>query len=608
MVKERGAGDRFFLSERRKSGTIFEMGGREKSNDMVAVPCKGFWVFCFILLLSLAFFPLAALLAQTPPLSGEIERSQHEKERREEIEKRITPIPNIFTPAELLSDQIERLSTDEHFRFPEETPCFVIQEIKWEGDVSPLKSDLFMWIQQETISQCVGGVGLRMLQNSFSEILMKGGYVTSRVVIAPQNLTTGRLLLQVIPGTIGHVRDEGEKIGTHKTLFPSRKNRLLNQRDLDHGLENIRRLKSQQGTTFDLMPGGQLGETDIVIKHPKSKRFNGLITLDDSGGKSTGKYQLGGTITFDSPFYLYDAISLSINRDTAFAKAFGSRSASLNYSIPWGYWLFSGSLYQSDYKQTIAGFSNNNVQRGESQGAELKGVYTLYRTARAKGVIPFKLSHQKRRSYIDDVQIEVQYNHVSDYETGFKQSQLLEDGTIEISLLQKGSLSGESDAPGFIIGVPEWDGRYRAYTTDINYALSFHLKRFPIRYEGGWRIQYADTPIPSRQFFAIGSRYTVRGFDGTQSLSAEKGWFGRNTLAVPIGNTGQEVYWGIDAGGVSGFSAALLPGRTLFGTVLGFHGGWRALQYDVTIGWPLDKPDSFETEEPAFTMFLSFAF
>ena len=574
-------------------------------NDMY---CKGFWVSCFILFFSIVLFPVDSLLAQTSPLFEETARSQHEKERREEIEKRITPVPNVFTPVDLSSDKSERLNADENFRFPEETPCFVIQEIKWEGDVSPFKSDLLLWIQHETIGQCVGGVGLRMLQDSFSQILMQSGYVTSRVLIIPQNLTTGQLLLHVIPGTIGHVRDDGKKIGTHKTIFPSRKNRLLNQRDLDHGLENSRRLKSQQGTTFDLIPGGQLGETDIVIKHPKSKRWSGLITLDDSGGESTGKYQLGGTITLDSPFYAYDAISLSINRDIAFANPFISRSSSLNYSIPWGYWLFSGSLYQSDYKQTIAGFSNNNVHSGESQGAELKAVYMLYRTAHAKGAIPFKFSRQKRRSYIDDVQIEVQYNHVSDYETGFKHSQLLGAGTVEIVLHQKGSLGGESDAPGFIIGVPDWDGRYRAYTTDINYTLPFHLKRFPIVYEGGWRIQYADTPIPSRQFFAIGSRYTVRGFDGTQSFSAEKGWFGRNTMAVPIGNTGQEVYWGIDAGGVSGYSAVLLPGRTLSGTVLGFRGGWRALQYDLTIGWPLDKPEQFETDEPNFTMFLSLAF
>jgi hypothetical protein len=60
----------------------------------------------------MALFPKASVLAQTPPLSGEIERSQYEKERREEIEKRITPIPNIFTPLELSSDKIERLNTD----------------------------------------------------------------------------------------------------------------------------------------------------------------------------------------------------------------------------------------------------------------------------------------------------------------------------------------------------------------------------------------------------------------------------------------------------------------------------------------------------------------
>jgi hemolysin activation/secretion protein len=94
-------------------------------------------VSCFVLLFVHCSFPLASLLAQTPPLSGESARSQYEKERREEIEKRITPIPNILTPVELSSDKIERSNTDEHFRFPEETPCFAIQEIKWEGDIQP---------------------------------------------------------------------------------------------------------------------------------------------------------------------------------------------------------------------------------------------------------------------------------------------------------------------------------------------------------------------------------------------------------------------------------------------------------------------------------------
>lgn len=32
--------------------------------------------------------------------------------------------------------------------------------------------------------------------------------------------------------------------------------------------------------------------------------------------------------------------------------------------------------------------------------------------------------------------------------------------------------------------------------------------------------------------FAIGSRYTVRGFDGERNLSGERGWYGQNLTGI----------------------------------------------------------------------------
>ena len=93
--------------------------------------------------------------------------------------------------------------------------------------------------------------------------------------------------------------------------------------------------------------------------------------------------------------------------------------------------------------------------------------------------------------------------------------------------------------------------------------------------------------------FSIAGRYTVRGFDGEQSLSAERGWLSRNTITFPIERQ-QQLYLGADVGHVSGSSAKFLLGQTLVGGVVGFRGQWKGLFYDVFAGKSFSKPDGFE--------------
>ncbi len=97
----------------------------------------------------------------------------------------------------------------------------------------------------------------------------------------------------------------------------------------------------------------------------------------------------------------------------------------------------------------------------------------------------------------------------------------------------------------------------------------------------------------------IGSRYTVRGFDGETMLAAEKGFYWRNELQWPIGQTGQALYAGIDYGRVFGPNTAFLAGTQLAGAVIGIRGGlpsrFMAFSYDLFVGTPVYKPSGFPT-------------
>ncbi|WP_196303660.1 ShlB/FhaC/HecB family hemolysin secretion/activation protein, partial [Ralstonia solanacearum] len=95
------------------------------------------------------------------------------------------------------------------------------------------------------------------------------------------------------------------------------------------------------------------------------------------------------------------------------------------------------------------------------------------------------------------------------------------------------------------------------------------------------------------------SRYTVRGFDGEMSLIGDRGFYWRNELQAPIGNTGLSLYGGLDYGHVYGPSTVGLAGTQLAGAVIGLRGGWGtragSISYDLFLGTPVYKPAAFNT-------------
>jgi hemolysin activation/secretion protein len=108
--------------------------------------------------------------------------------------------------------------------------------------------------------------------------------------------------------------------------------------------------------------------------------------------------------------------------------------------------------------------------------------------------------------------------------------------------------------------------------------------------------------------FAIGGRYSVRGFDGETSLVSDRGWLIRNDLGWVPGQGGTELYVGIDYGRVGGRSVAELIGRDLAGGVVGARGGWKRLSYDLFAGAPISKPRGYPTADISFGFNLSASF
>lgn len=133
---------------------------------------------------------------------------------------------------------------------------------------------------------------------------------------------------------------------------------------------------------------------------------------------------------------------------------------------------------------------------------------------------------------------------------------------------------------------------------DATLSVPFQMANQPFNYIGTLRGQTTRSSLYLSDQFSIGGRYTVRGFDGELTLAAERGFYLRNELDMPIAQSSHSAYVGIDVGRVFGPSVEYLIGNKLAGATLGLRGAYKNFNYDLFSSWPLYKPEQFKTSTP----------
>lgn len=118
----------------------------------------------------------------------EIQRQQElERQRRQELEDQA---PDIHFPTGAVPDSA--------LVYPEsESPCLVINKVELEGK----DAGKFKWALKEAdsaLGRCLGTQGINIMMTRIQNKIVEKGYITTRIVAAPQDLTTGKLVLTVI--------------------------------------------------------------------------------------------------------------------------------------------------------------------------------------------------------------------------------------------------------------------------------------------------------------------------------------------------------------------------------------------------------------------------
>jgi len=289
----------------------------------------------FVFLLSLTSPVPIASLAQLAPASADTataaartnaEQQQQVEQRREAQQRAATvaaPVVRSTAPA------VEGWPV-----LPVETPCFGIDtfvvevpdtlpEVTRAKGASALPMDRFAFLHdwlRHYEGQCVGKQGLDLLTKALQGVILSRGYITTRVLLPAQDLSRGIAKFALIPGVIRRLKfaDAGTR-RTWKTAFPARDGDVLQLRDLEQGLEQMKRVPNQDAT-MQIEPGALPGESDVLVSMKHTKPWSLVVSADNSGTRETGGYIGNVSLGLYNLLGLNDVLSAGYNQDLQFGN------------------------------------------------------------------------------------------------------------------------------------------------------------------------------------------------------------------------------------------------------------------------------------------------
>ncbi len=488
---------------------------------------------------------------------------------------------------DVYSDATTKKHTDS--TFPQETPCFQINELILSDDF--LDNNELKKIKNQVVGQCLGMNGLKKAAVLFQDYYINAGYITTRVEIPTQDLSTKKLKLTVVPGRISEIVVAGNDIS--KWILPFSDGDILNIRDLEQGLENIQRTP-EVDVKINILPGSENGSSKVVINTQRKKKWSLRASYNNFGDQSTGSELIGGTS------YLYNVTGLS---DLFYLAGTGSqtggyKNVSTYYSVPFGY--YDLSLYYSKSKShqgiDIGAYTFDYI--GKTEYFSLKGNRMLYRNVNSKLSASAELIRRKYDYTLGGTELVLQKRDMGNvrlgvnYKRNFTGAAL--DSTVTWQRFTKAF--GGTDTPDMRTGTVSKESQI--VNLNVNYVKWLTMLPVNAYYELNFGAQYSPDNLTLQDQFTIGDRWSVRGFQNSDGIYGNKGFFLQNTLNAVTGYKGLIPYIGADYGQIIGkLPSQNLSGKKIMGGILGVKGAVRALEYDASVSAPFIYPNNLDVDE-----------
>jgi len=413
---------------------------------------------------------------------------------------------------------------------PADTRCFPIKDIELNGADS-LSAGERERLLKPYIGQCLGVTQLNELLKVITDHYIEKGLVTSRAYLPQQDLSGGHLKVLVVEGRLEGLKGAQDSKLSDRELsmtFPGKTGELLNLREIEQLVDQLNRLPSNHAQ-MELTPGKNVGGSEVLVKNTPQKPWRASLSRDNDGQKSTGEQQWGTGFEWDSPLGLADQLMLRGGHDAISDHQKTSNNAMLYYNVPWGWWNFSYTYSQSEYRAQAKANGFNFKQTGDSQNHQLRAERVIHRDAVSKTSLNAGLAYLRTNNFIEDSKLKLSSNRLSEAQFGINHGRRVGNAFVNFDLgMQEGIGAFDAQGNGHP-GPGEPDARYRKYTATTSYLQPFTLWGESFSFTSLATGQRSEDVLFSPQRMSLGGSSSIRGYKD-QSLSGDSGGYWRNEL------------------------------------------------------------------------------
>ncbi len=456
------------------------------------------------------------------------------------------------------------------------------------------------------VGQDLGSHRINVLLKRLTDVFVERGFVTTRALLGPQNLSTGTLKVTIQVGQIEAYTINGKPIHRLKTneassgggwftdagyenVFPASSGDPLRLSDIDQGVAQINRMRRNQATV-QILPGQNAGESVVDVTNKSGDRLYYNLGVDNYGSSATGVTRYRAGVEADNLLGLQESLSLN------FLDSEDSNALVGSFAVPFGRNTFSYTISDSDYQQVIG---TTALEYGRTLSHIFGWNYLVSRSVSDITSVDATLSWRRTDREVNGIDLDPQRLAVFRLGGNWLHKFVMNDSQGNFTLnagLSQGLpwLGASHDQHGII----REDAHSQFTKVDATAAFTLPLPklgRAMLAYRGVLSGQFTNAALYGSEQLYLGGMDTIRGFRSGE-IAGDRGLYSRNELAwvnAPAWKNGRiEPYVFIDAGKANLIAVPGFP--TLAGAGAGVRVQWQwgkqLLSGELLVGRALAQP------------------
>ncbi len=250
-----------------------------------------------------------------------------------------------------------------------------IRRLVEEPTQRPTSSELWKLVFKLRNSEWSRGLTIGQIQEIADEITRyyrQHGLILATAFIPAQDVTEGKVVIEVLEGRLGDARTESNSMYSSKVIlrsFEPLKGQVIHKDKIETGLLY---LSDYPGLNVSgiFQPGKEHGDSELLIKVLDERRFNGAVQVDNHGSEFTGEYRARIDFSVNNPAGIADRFGITLLKSLDPEKSnhdgiFGS----VNYQLP---------IYRNDWQFGVNA-SHNEFKVGENfEKDDITGESTVF--------------------------------------------------------------------------------------------------------------------------------------------------------------------------------------------------------------------------------------